>query len=155
MGIIIFAIVFLRLTGTARSFFAVKRRTVGDILGPLTIGILAFFNPPVVLFSLVVLHVTLADGMAAVIGARFGESTGYSVLGYKKSIAGTLTCFMFSFFIMVGTFIFGHFSGKVPIESLFVIPLIVTLVENISVMGIDNTLIALAVGLLAKAFNFY
>lgn len=148
-------IVFLRITGVAKSFFAVRRKSYGDILGPLTIGLLAAFSPPDVLFVLVVLQVTLADGMATVVGLKFGSTNTYHVLGVKKSVAGTLACFVVSFAVISLVYIVGDFSGSVSLLALWFIPVAVTSVENISVYGIDNTLIALTVGALAKLFNFY
>lgn len=148
-------IVVLRVTGLVKCLFAVKRRTIGDVLYPLTVGALAFIEPPQALFILVVLQIALADGMAAVIGEKYGRSNSYNVLGYKKSVAGTLACFGASFLIVGGIYIFGHFSGTVPLAALALMPAAVTLVENVGVYGIDNTLIAVATGVLAKFFNFY
>lgn len=151
----IFAIAAMRLTGLVRSLFAVRRHSMGDILAPLTIGVLAFFEPPVVLFVLVVLHMALADGMAAVIGTRYGKTSTYKVLGYQKSVVGTLTCFLFSWLIVFGVYTVGHFGGSVSPSALILIPAAVATVENIGVFGVDNMLIAIVVGLLANQFGFF
>lgn len=150
-----FAIVFLRFTGLIKSLFAVKRKTIGEILVLVTIGALVLFEPPIVLFTLVVLQIALADGLAALIGNKFGKSNSYKIFGYDKSVAGTVTCLIISFLIVLMVYISGQFSGTVPLLALIIIPLAVTLVENLGVYGIDNTLIAITVGVLGKYFNFY
>lgn len=151
----VLAIVIMRWGGMAKSFFDVKRKTFGDILGPLTIGLLAFFSPPPVLFVLVVLHIALADSMAAIIGVRFGKPNSYTVFGYKKSLAGTTACLVVSFVIMLGVYYIGQFDATVSMLSLAVIPVSVAIVENIGVLGIDNSLIAVTVGTLAMAFGYF
>lgn len=149
------AILVLRVTGLAKSFFAVKRQTYGDIIGPATIGVLALIGPPDVLFIMAVLHMTVADGLAALVGVRFGAGNSYTVMNYQKSIAGTLACLFSSYVIMLAIFTFGDFSGTASSVSVLVIPVAVALVENVSVFGMDNALIALTVSGLGKLFNFY
>lgn len=151
----ILAIVVLRFGKIAKSFFAVGRKSIGDLLGPLTIGVLAFISPPTVLFVLIVLHIALADGLAAVVGTRYGKSNAYSVLGHKKSVVGTLTFVATSMLIVLGVYIIGGFTGSVSVLAVYFIPLIVAGIENIGVYGLDNTLVAVAVGMLAKVFGFY
>lgn len=151
----VIAIALLRWGGLAKSFFDVKRKTFGDILGPLTIGLLAFLSPPPVIFVLVVLHVALADSMAAIIGMHFGKSTSYKVFGYNKSLAGTFACLIVSFIIVLSVYLIGQFGATVTLLSLLVIPISVALVENISMFGIDNTLIAVTVGTLAMSFGYF
>jgi dolichol kinase len=50
---------------------------------------------------------SLADGLAAVIGTRYGNRQKYLVLGYTKSVLGTLTFFVVSLGILFG---YSHYS---------------------------------------------
>jgi phytol kinase len=144
IGLAVLFIIVMRLTGLFRSVYDVKRQTLGDFTGPLSIGILVFFEPSTVIFVATVLHIALADGLAAIIGTRYGIDNSYHILGYRKSIAGSAAFFVTSLAIMCGVFVFGNMSDVSPL-ALLVIPLTTTLIENIGVWGMDNALIALNV----------
>lgn len=145
----ILGVVLLRTTKQIQSVYDVKRSSLGDVVGPLAIAIIAFLEPSRSLFAAVVLHIGLADGLAAVVGTRFGKSNQYVVLGSKKSWAGTATFFVCSFMITLGLIMFGPAIGFATLWPLLVLlPMATTLVENFGVYGSDNALIALTVTLM-------
>jgi dolichol kinase len=85
---------------------------------------------------------SLADGLAAVFGMKFGKTNRYKVFGYAKSAVGTLTFFMVAMAIFVGMAIF------VPnVFSLWFVAIaaVATIVENVGVRGLDNLLVPLFV----------
>lgn len=127
----------------------VRRRTVGDVLFPITVAIIAGIAASRWVFAVALLHLGLADGMAAVVGDRLGKKNRYKIFGEVKSIAGSLTFFGFSVLIMIGVVVFGP-----PVFKEFYAPIIVLLpvmavsIENLSVRGTDNISVPLLVAIM-------
>jgi dolichol kinase len=142
-------VVLMRLTGLFGSIYDIKRRSWGDIIGPAAVVLLGFFEPSKIVFMAAVLHTGLADGLAAIVGTRFGKGNSYKIFGYKKSAAGTTAFFLTSLVILVGM------SGAVsiPLAAFLVVPIVSTAVENISPFGIDNALLTALIPLLFMAFS--
>jgi len=128
-----------------RSIHAVQRNAVGEVLFALVIGILALMVTNKWVFAAAMLHLSVADGLAAVIGLGWGEHNTYKVLGHAKSVAGSLAFFFCSLLIMIGYTAFSPaLPGTVPLVWL---PVAVTVAENIAIRGTDNLIIPLLVGL--------
>jgi phytol kinase len=86
---------------------------------------------------------SLADGLAAVIGIRFGRKTLYKLFGAQKSIVGTITFFLVSTVILV---IYSHVAPGASIAAWIIpISLAATIIENIAPKGLDNLLVPLLV----------
>jgi phytol kinase len=128
-----------------RSIHAVQRNALGEVLFALIIGILAFIATDKWIFAAAMLHLSVADGLAAIVGLGWGDHNKYKIMGHTKSVAGTLAFFMTSVLIMIGYVIL---SGA-PYSSvtLLWLPVTVTLAENVAVHGTDNMVIPLLVGL--------
>lgn len=138
------------------SIHAIKRATYGEIWFPLGIGITALvFNNPYV-YALAVLHMGVADGMAAVVGVGLGKKAGvFKIMGYKKSIAGSTTFFLISLGLYISYWL--YFTA-VPLfqdnytQIVFVSissAIIATMVELVSPKGSDNVLVPIVAGSLA------
>lgn len=92
------------------------------------------------------MHLSLADGLAAVVGDRYGKKNKYKVLKETKSVAGTLTFWIVSTIIVAGVFMFGpvEFSGFAwPL--LLWLPVAAAALENVSPRGADNLIVPFAV----------
>jgi dolichol kinase len=122
-------------------------------LAPLTVLVLAYFEPANIVFAAACLHVALADGFAAIVGVRFGKANTYKILSNSKSIAGTATFFVMSVLIMMGVMIFGGVDISISLAALLLVSASTTLVENLAFSSIDNTLIILTVVGLFKVLN--
>lgn len=92
-----------------------------------------------------VLMMGFGDGLAALIGSRFGRH-GYIFIGGKKSLEGTLTMFAVSLTILLVVYPEG------PWYVSLLVAVFATLLENITPLGFDNIsvplLSALALGVL-------
>ena len=83
-----------------------------------------------------------ADGLAAVIGTRFGNRHRYTVLGSHKSLIGTLT------FFGVSCLILGNYAAWTSnVAPLLLLPVAVgaTILENVAGWGLDNAAVPLFV----------
>ena len=143
----------IKKTKLIKSWYDISRLSLGEVLAPATILVLAYFEPANVVFAAACLHVALADGFAALIGVRFGKSNTYKILGNSKSIAGTATFFVVSVLIMMGVIIFGGADISISLGALLLVSSSTTLVENLAFSSLDNTLIILTVVGLFKVLN--
>lgn len=145
LGAVGFA-VLMRLTYTFHSLYDVKRKSLGDLIGPATIAVLAFMQPDPWVFAAAVLHIALADGLAAVVGTRYGAKNTYFIFGQRKSIAGTLTFVIVSAAIIVWLMLISPltFTSDVWLGLIW-LPFMAALAENISPYGFDNLTIGLLV----------
>lgn len=125
-----------------RAIHSVQRPTWGEICFGLSVGLVAFTTHNPAIYAAALLHMSLADGLAAIFGVKYGASNAYQVFGHRKSIAGTVT------FALVSTAILIAFGVQQNIGfHLSFIPLILgaTILESFAVRGLDNLLIPLLV----------
>lgn len=134
--------------GIFGSIHHVKRSTTGELFYPISIGIIALLEPPAWVFAAAVLHMAIADGLAALVGSHYGKTNQYKIAGHVKSVAGSAAFFLASASIITVVFIFNlSMIGPAGIIILICLPLLVTLIENFFVGGIDNVLVPLSVAI--------
>jgi phytol kinase len=97
-----------------------------------------------------VMVMSWGDGMAALIGKRFGRHT-FVHMGNKRSLEGSLAMFVTSFIVMLG--IFGTTHSLAPHDLMVAIPVaaIAAILEAFSPGGTDN----LSVPLSSAAFSYF
>jgi phytol kinase len=129
---------------------SIKRLSYGDLFFGFSVLLCALLHPTPWLFAVAILHVALADGLAAVTGLRFSKRF-YKILGHKKSVIGTGTFIITSFLILFIALSLEKTSGVHGyFTALIVIPLVSAALENFSGFGTDNVSVPLAVlGLMA------
>jgi dolichol kinase len=126
---------------------SVRRHTWGEVLFPVGVGIAALLTTSPWVFMAAVLHMGLADGLAAVMGVTFGKKTGYTVFGQYKTIVGTATFWVVS---MLVTFFVVWRSDLIIVSDitlplLLMLPLAAAVAENFSPYGSDNLWVPLLV----------
>lgn len=126
----------------------VKRKTWGDILYAVGLGLTALFAEQPWIFALAILHMSVADGLAGLVGTSFGKSSSYKVFGHTKSAAGTVT-FVVASFVLLLAFSQNHPSEITTMVLVFV-PFVLAAAENIGVLGTDNILIPVLTVLLFR-----
>ncbi len=89
-----------------KSIHLVDRITKGELLYPIGIAICAFLEPIPWVFTAAILHLALADGMAAIIGTHYGHKTRYTLISHGKSVAGSAAFFVTSFAIFISASFF-------------------------------------------------
>src|SRR5690606_5932197 len=82
-------VVASRFLSIFQAIHGVRRKTWGDMLFPLGIGLAAMLASEPWIFSAAVLHLSLADGAAALVGERYKKAGKYVIAGQKKTIVGT------------------------------------------------------------------
>ena len=91
---------------------------------------------------------TFGDGFAGLIGKNF-SSLNWLILNQKKSLLGTSTMFLTSFFTLILVSFFGNFEINI---SMIFIAIIATFLEQISIFGIDNFTVPIISALLFNIF---
>lgn len=139
------------------SIRTVKRATYGEIWYALGIAFsaLIFTRPEV--FSLAILTMALADGLAAITGISLNKKAGqFMINGHRKSFAGTLMFVAVSFGLNFAYYKFFGYSDLPAIlnNSFFIAMLafgnasILAIAELVSPKGSDNVIVPLLAGIL-------
>ncbi len=131
----------------------VGRASYGDIFLALAILICALIAHNKLFFALAILQVSLADGLAAVIGIRYGLRWSYKVFGHRKTLVGSLVFWIISLDILGPGLLADPnlFSFHNYYTLLLVLPPVFTLAENLSVFGLDNLIIPLLTVVILRA----
>ena len=126
-----------------QAIHSVQRPTWGEIFFALVVGVLAFVTHDKWIYAAALLQMSLADGMAAVVGTYFGRNHRYHVLGHIKSIPGTIAFFVISLGILA--LYSGHSGTHLMLPTMLAVSLCATLLENFAIHGFDNLLVPLLV----------
>lgn len=146
LSLAFFAVVALSIKyNIFRSIHAVKRNVMGELIFAVVIGILAVVSSSKWVFMVAMLNLSLADGLAAIVGVGWGDSSTYKVLGHTKSIAGSAAFFVTSLCTMVAYGLFAH-SG-ISLLTIIWLPILATAAENVAIEGTDNFVVPLLVAL--------
>jgi dolichol kinase len=129
-----------------KSIHTVPRRAFGEISFAMVIGFLAVISSSAEIFMAAMLCLSLGDALAAIIGLLYGDGNQYKVFGKTKSVAGTATFFVTTVLVMILYVTLGNASAS--IMTLFVIPVLATITENVAVNGSDNLVMPLLIALL-------
>jgi phytol kinase len=139
-------IIISRRLKVFQAIHAVKRRSWGDILFALSIGLLAVITDSRWIFATAMLHMSVADGLAAVVGVRWGNRNRYRVFGRVKSVAGSLTFWVFSVVALSAAVVRSPADfNNVSFAAIVLLSVSATAIENLSPKGSDNLLVPLLV----------
>jgi len=153
--------VLFLLVALGRGWLPGIQGTVENRFGPLYFG-LAFLILTVLCWDreMVVLMagmqvLTWGDGLAAIVGGRYGRRA-FTVVKGRKTIEGTATMFVASFLALLGTL--AYFDAASPSLSAgmiiwiaFLVAVLSTAVELVTPPGLDN----LTIGLAAAFFTHF
>lgn len=138
-----FVIYVSRKFGIFKSIEQVKRSTFGEYFFPMGIFVLALFAPQKEIFTVALLCVGFADGLAALVGQRFGRKNKFKAFGGYKSVAGSSTVFIVSLAILVLANAIRNIH--LPLAAYLLMPLDVAIIEALSPLGSDDFFIPVSV----------
>ena len=146
MGVIVY---IAKKKQLLKSIFEVERTTHGEVTYALGVGIVALvFSSPHV-FALAVLNLGFADGLAAIIGIKYGRRV-YNIFGAQKTLAGALASFGFTFFS--GSIFWSlapvTYSPYFVMSHLLGTAVLISGIELIGRRGWDNVAIPVATALM-------
>lgn len=126
-----------------QAIHSVQRPTWGEIFFAAAVGIIALVTQSKGIYAAALLQMSLADGLAAIVGLRFGTGNRYKVFGSTKSMAGTMTFFVISLALLVGYSIVTE--AYLPLAFLVLLAAGTSLIENLGVFGLDNIMVPLLI----------
>ena len=128
----------------------VERKSYGTLFYCLSLFILIYLfwdkNPYSLITGFFIM--TFGDGLAGLIGKNF-DSKSWIFFKQKKSLFGTLTMFLTSLIIVCSI---GYSQENSINLNYITLAFIATLLEQFSVLGIDNLIVPISSGLF---FNFF
>ncbi len=132
----------------------VQRSSVGEVAFAVGILLATLIAKTPWQFSLAVLMMAVADGLAALVGTRYCRVEGqrYRILGCDKTWAGSITFFATACLILLGVtyFLVSPAAADLMYAAIIPIALLLTVVEAFSAYGVDNISVPLTVILLAR-----
>lgn len=133
-----------------KSIYAVGRITYGELSYAVAIAMSALLFERPAVFALAIINLGFADGLAAIIGKKYGGKR-YRVFAGYKTVAGTAACFLFA---LISGAVFWYAVDTVTGTSLAYMAiytigagLAITLGELAGQKGLDNLAIPLITGL--------
>jgi phytol kinase len=122
-----------------KAIHSVQRPTWGELFFALTVGLTAFITHNKWIYMTALLQMSLADGLAAIVGIRYGKQNSYRIFGQAKSLAGTGTFFVVS----LVTLLVDIHIGVVHQSFILLLSLAIgaSLIENLGTYGLDNILV--------------
>ena len=128
----------------------VERKSYGTLFYCLSLFILIFLfwdnNPYALIAGFFIM--TFGDGLAGLIGKSL-NSKSWIIFKQKKSLFGTMTMFITSLIVVCSI---GYAQQNSLNLNYFTIAFFVTLLEQFSILGIDNFIVPISAALL---FNFF
>ncbi len=125
----------------------VRIEDYGDVFLAVAVTACALLTDVKIFFALAILQVALADSVAAVVGKKFGGPWRYKVFGQPRTVLGSMAFWITSLCVFGAGIPFAH--DIITLHSyavlLIVMPPILTAIENLSLIGLDNLIIPLAV----------
>jgi len=144
-GVLFLGVLVSYQFGVFGAIHKVKRKTGGELWFPVGIGLAALLTDQPWVFAVAVMHLSLADGLAAVVGSKWARKH-YQIGQHTRSLLGSFAFFVVSAGLCAGAFLI--LSRELPGISLAVFaitPFLATAVESISRHGLDNVFVPLVV----------
>jgi len=126
-----------------RSIHAVERPTWGEVMFALSVGLITLITNDPLIYTVAILHMSLADGMAAIVGIKYGHANSYCIFAHKKSLIGSLTFLAVSLAILAVYIVLS--GSNINTGYVFVLALAATALENAGWRGLDNLFVPLLI----------
>ena len=117
------------------ALYRIERKSYGEIYYTLAIALSFTLAPNQESYMAAILTLTFSDALASLVGVRYGHYL-VSLMGNKKSLEGSSAFFFTTLLILF------FITQDIPLA--LTLALLLTLIELLSVKGIDNILIPLA-----------
>lgn len=137
-----------------QSIHAIKRRTYGEYFFPISVGVVAAITSSPWIFMAAILHLSLADGLAAIVGSKFGKITKYRIFGQSKTLIGTAFFFVISQLIIT-IMLVGNFKEFQTISVWIIVwlPLVASLAEAVAVYGTDDLVVPILIAVILETLR--
>lgn len=139
-AVVMLVVRYFKLFGSLHN---VDRKSAGDVLFAAGIGLTALVTTNKWIFSAAILHLAVADGLAALIGTRVKSKVLIHIGGERRTVAGTLAFFISSALILCWLTLAVHTGLRAVAIYIPWLAFQATAIEFISIWGADNILVPL------------
>lgn len=147
------SLAFLLVVGVSKHFklfralHSVTRPTWGELYFALAVGLTTYLSHDKWIYAVSLLQMSLADGLAAVVGVRYGKGNDYRLWGQRKSLAGSAAFLSVSYILLLG---YGLFVQPLGWPLCLGIAAAATVLENFALRGLDNLAVPLFVAAMLR-----
>jgi len=134
--------------GLFKAIHSVQRPTWGEFFFAASVGVIPFITHDKWIYATALLQMSLADGLAAVVGLKYGNGQAYKIFGHTKSLVGSLTFLIVSLVIMIGYVAIAN--THLSVVNILTISIMATFIENFGIAGLDNALVPLFVAYMLR-----
>ncbi len=135
------------------SLHDVDRRSAGDVMFALGVAAAALVTTNEWIFAAAMLHLGLADGLAALVGTRYKSHVLMHIGDEKRTLAGTLS-FLIASLLILGWLILLAPAGLHDLAMYIpFIAILATAIEFISIWGTDNVSVPLYVAAMLQSLR--
>jgi dolichol kinase len=147
--VFILAVLVSKWLNIFQAIHSVQRPTWGEVYFAIVVGLLTYITHSKAIYAAALLQMSLADGMAAIVGVEYGIKKGrkYLVFGHPKTVIGTITFFLVSFALLFG---YSADTQRITLLAAASLACGATIVENLAVAGVDNLVVPLLIALALK-----
>jgi dolichol kinase len=147
IGIAMVAVLLINRRIKALHYLGDKRyESYGDVFLALAVVVCALITQNQVFFATAMAEVALADGLVAIIGNEFNGRWSYKIFNHTKTVIGSMAFWLISLFVIGTGMLFAHglISSNDYFLMLMLAPPLLTLLENLAVLGLDNVVVPVA-----------
>ena len=123
---------------------AVDRLSWGELFFPAGVTLTAALHPSQWIFAVAILHLGVADAVAALVGKRLGKHF-YKIFGHRKSIEGSIAFAVVSVIITFWFVVFAPTGLSISWTVILLLPILSSLTEAIAPWGLDNLFVPVIV----------
>lgn len=128
-----------------KAIHGVARQTWGEVMFAVGIGLMAVLTDEPWVFAACILHMSVADGFAALAGIKWGKSNQYKIQDHTKSVVGTSVFWLCSL-VITGLAVYELPYLQIESRNLLLwLPIATSFTENIGIGGTDNVLVPIIV----------
>ncbi|MCX7758784.1 MAG: hypothetical protein N2169_04140 [bacterium] len=128
-------------TDNLKSVTNIDRKSIGEVLFPISIYLLFVFSEKYYLYFISVLVLSISDALAALIGKKYGM-INIKVENDQKTLEGTITFFLITFIIVeIPLLVMTDIDKIACLLIALMIAVLITMLELISIYGMDNMLV--------------
>ena len=120
-----------------------KRVSYGFVFFALAVLITSILADNKLIFCLAILNMALADGVAAIVGHKYGKGWHYVILTHTKTVVGSMAFWATSLFIFGIGLLFSPILADHYLGLLLFLPPILLIAENLPGLGSDNIFVPL------------
>jgi phytol kinase len=136
-----------------KSVVDIDRKTIGEIIFPFAIYLIFIFSKEYYVYLISILVLGLSDSLAAIVGKKYG-TIKIKIEEDYKSLEGSIFFLLVTFLaVEIPLLLLSNLNKENCILIALSIAILITMLELISIYGVDNILVPLGVNFLIQKLS--